>query len=144
MTATRSTQEEKNYNKYRKTAKSDACPFCAINKGHEQYITETKHLKVIRNRTPYSLWDGQGVLEHLMVIPKVHTDSLKDLHGDAANEYVDLLSSYELQGYNVYARAQASSVRSVVHQHTHLIKTDGRSRSFLFMLRRPFYVRMSR
>lgn len=144
MTATRSTKEENSYVRYRKTSSGSACPFCEINHGHEQYVEETDSLKVIRNRTPYSIWDGQGVVEHLMIIPKAHTDSLKDLGDDVAVEYMNLLSSYESRGYNVYARAPVSSVKSIVHQHTHLIKLDGHNKRFVFMLRKPFYIRISR
>lgn len=142
MTAPRSTKEERSYQKQRKQDVADGCPFCAIAVGHPQYVRETAHLKVIRNRTPYSLWDSQGVVEHLMIVPKQHTNKLGSLGAQAAVEYIALVDEYESKGYNLYARSVTSTNRSVVHQHTHLIKLDGKERSFLLMMKKPWYVRV--
>lgn len=144
MTAQRSTKEEYRYANKRTEEKGEGCPFCAITPGHPQYVSETKNLKVIRNRTPYSLWDSQGVLDHLMIVPKQHTGKLGDLSSEAASEFVKIIDSYEEDGYSVYARALNSTIRSVAHQHTHLIKLDGKQRNFLFMLRKPWYFRLSK
>ncbi len=143
MTASRSIQEEHQYRHYRRTHAGEACPFCSIDYGHAQYVKESDQLKVIKNRIPYSIWDGQGVLDHLMITPKKHTDSLKDMDANAALEYVDLISEYESQGYNIYARTPGSSIKSVTHQHTHLIKLDGDNKRFVFVMRKPFYLRIS-
>ncbi|HWT40166.1 MAG TPA: hypothetical protein VN081_02745 [Dongiaceae bacterium] len=143
MTAPRSTKEERSYQKQRKQEVSDTCPFCTINAGHPQYVHETAHLKVIRNRTPYSLWDSQGVVEHLMIVPKQHTSKLGDLGEKAALEYIKLVDRYESAGYNLYARSVDSTNRSVAHQHTHLIKLDGKERTFLLMMKKPWYVRIT-
>ena len=144
MTAQRSTKEEFDYAKYLKTKGGTDCPFCNMNTGHPQFVLETDNLKVLRNRTPYSLWDSQGVIDHLMIVPKVHTAKLGDLDAKAAAELIALIGTYEIDGYNIYARAVTSTTRSVVHQHTHLIKLDGKKRTFLFMLRRPWYFRISK
>ena len=144
MTAPRSTKEEHWYRKHRKREVNDGCPFCAIEKGHPQYVRETAHLKVIRNRTPYSLWDSQGVVDHLMIVPKKHTNKLGSLGSAAALEFIKLVDEYESKGYNLYARSVDSSNRSVVHQHTHLIKLDGKEKSFLFMVKKPWYFRLSK
>lgn len=144
MTAPRSIREERMYRRYRRDHKGEECPFCGIAKGHEQYVEETRYFKVIRNRIPYSIWDGQGVLEHLMIAPKSHTDRLGSLHARAAVEYIGLIDKYESAGYNVYARAPTSSVKSIVHQHTHLIKLDGKDKRFVLIVHRPLYVRLSR
>lgn len=143
MTAQRSTKEEHLYSRKRTQELGGGCVFCAIAKGHPQYVSETKHLKVIRNQTPYSLWDGQGVLDHLMIVPKQHTNKLGDLSGDAAKEFFALVEQYEEQNYNLYARSVHSTVRSIPHQHTHLIKLDGKQRKFLMMVRKPWYFRIS-
>ncbi len=143
MTASRSIKEENQYRQYRRTHAGEKCPFCSIDYGHVQYVEETNQFKVIRNRIPYSIWDGQGVLDHLMITPKVHTDNLKGMDADAALEYIDLLSGYESQGYNVYARTPGSSIKSVTHQHTHLLKLDGDNKRFVLVLRKPFYLRLS-
>ena len=137
MTATRSRKEEKEYKGYLKT-KPNTCPFCEIKTGSDQLIEETKHFKVVHNIFSYSLWDGQNVADHLMIVPKKHTASLADIPKDASAEFVQLLGSYEKKGYNIYARAPASVIKSVLHQHTHLIKPAGRPKKFVFLLRKPF------
>src|SRR5687767_8201846 len=125
----RSRKEEKVYIKYlKRRRKSDAkCQFCDISDEHKPYINETKHFLVIRNLFPYSIWDGRRVTDHLMIVPKQHTETLNSLGEDAAVEYVKLVSKYEHDGYNVYARAPDSIIKSVPHQHTHLIKTTGKA-----------------
>jgi diadenosine tetraphosphate (Ap4A) HIT family hydrolase len=143
MTAPRSTKEARLYDRQRRESADEGCPFCAIHKGHPQYVEETQFLKVIRNRMPYSIWDGQGVLSHLMIIPKKHVDKLGSLDGKAAAEFIRLVDTYESAGYNIYARAPISSVKSVEHQHTHLIQLDGKDRRFIVVLRKPFYIRLS-
>lgn len=143
MTATRSTKESRHYDNQRKNPANKGCPFCGITKQDQQYVEETKYLKVIRNRYPYSLWDGQGVLDHLMIVPMDHTDKLGKLHPDAAVEYVGLVDKYESLGYNFYARAPSSTVKTVMHQHTHMIRLDGKEKRILVLLRKPFYIRLS-
>lgn len=145
MTAQRSTKEEHLYRKKRTDDKGrEDCDFCAMTEGHPQHVRETAHLRVIRNRTPYSLWDDQRVLDHLMVIPTRHTAKLGDFDSNEARELISLIDEYEEQGYCLYARALHSKVRSVVHQHTHLMKLDGKKRNFLLMARKPWYFRISK
>lgn len=144
MTAQRSTHEEHSYAKMKHDDAGKECPFCTIEVGHPQYVQETKSLKVIKNRTPYSLWDSQGVLDHIMIVPKIHTAKLSEIGDEASVEFIRLVETYEMNGYSLYARAVNSKLRSVVHQHTHLIKLDGRQRNFLFMLRKPWYFRLSK
>ena len=73
MTATRSRREEKHYKGSLHRSRNDGCPFCAITAGSNQLVEDGTAHKVIRNRFPYSLWDGQRVIDHLMVVPKKHT-----------------------------------------------------------------------
>lgn len=142
MTATRSTKEEKQYRSYRKNA-PHSCPFCDISPSSPSFIEETANFVVINNTFPYSMWDGQSVVEHLMVVPKVHTNTLRNLTAAQSKEYLDILRQYEEYGYNVYTRSQQSVTRSIVHHHTHFIKTNNQERSLLILLRRPFYLRGS-
>ncbi|HSX23688.1 MAG TPA: HIT domain-containing protein [Candidatus Saccharimonadales bacterium] len=143
MTAPRNRKQVKAYDKHLAEVEppSKGCSFCAINKGSPQFVTETKSFKVIRNIFPYSLWDSQPVKDHLMLIPKRHTDTLADLTPAAAQEFVKLLSSYESKGYSVYARAPGSVIKTVLHQHTHLIKHGDKVIKGLLYLRKP-YVRL--
>ena len=145
MTAPRSTKQEYAYRRFKvDDTASGECPFCAIKKGHEQFVSESKHFMTIRNRTPYSLWDNQGVTEHLMLIPKQHVYSLDDINDEGALEFTRLIAKYEASGYNIYARSTDSVNRSVGHHHTHLMKYDGRIKSFVMMLRKPRYIRITR
>lgn len=147
MTASRSTRQEHEYQRLLAIDRDDKakeCPFCKMKERHPQFVRQERYFKVIRNRTPYSLWDEQVVLDHLMIVPIKHTAKVSDLGGEAAEEYVRLLGEYDERGYCMFARALNASVRSVVHQHTHLMKLDGKKRRFLFMVRKPWYFRLSR
>lgn len=139
MTATRSKKEEAIYRKHLQKADKTVCAFCAVKDGGDQFVAGTKHFKIIRNIFPYSLWDGQKVDDHLMITPRQHTDSLVDLTPKEKSEYVDLLAQYEKDGYNIYARAPGSAIKSIFHQHTHLIKTSGASRRFVLLIRKPYF-----
>jgi diadenosine tetraphosphate (Ap4A) HIT family hydrolase len=121
----RSAKDQKHYDTHKKGLPTDShCEFCSISRGDHQFISETTHFKIIRNIFPYSYWDHQRVADHLMIVPKQHTNTLSDLPEIAASEYVKLISSYEKSGYNVYARAPQSKQKSIMHQHTHLIKPE--------------------
>ena len=142
--STRSRKENKNYKKYlRKTGKK-TCNFCEIDKNSDSFKEESKSFKIIKNIFSYSLWDGLKVDDHIMIVPKKHTDTLSDLNEHEAKEFVDILGKYESSGYNIYARAPSSVRKTIVHQHTHLIKTKGLVRRFIFAVYRPFYLRISR
>lgn len=141
MTAPRSIRE---FYKYHGRPKEEGCPFCVIDDGHPQYVEEGAFVRVIRNRYPYSIWDGEGVVDHLMIVPKQHVDRLSKLGPKAALEYMQVIQKYEDAGYNLYARVPESKVKTIAHQHSHLIKSDSRARWFLLLLRRPFYIRLSR
>lgn len=139
MTAQRSRREELTYKKHLSRVDRTVCAFCAIQDHHPQWVKDTKYFKVIKNIFPYSLWDGQKVVDHLMVTPKKHTDSLSAMKSAQKVEYVDLIEEYEHMGYNIYARAPTSVIKSIQHQHTHLIKTAGRPRGFVFLMRKPYF-----
>lgn len=143
MTATRSRKEEKIYKNHLKITNRDSCAFCPINEDSDQLIEETSCFKIIRNIFAYSIWDGQQVTDHLMITPKKHTDSLAGMKTNEKIEYIDLIEKYEKQGYNIYSRAPSSAIKSIIHQHTHLIKTEGKSKRFVFLLRKP-YIRIVR
>jgi len=143
MTATRSRKEEKIYKKHLKSTNRNDCAFCIIKKGNRQLVEETNNFKIIKNIFAYSLWDGQKVTDHMMITPKKHTDSLANMQPKEKIEYVDLVEKYEKLGYNIYSRAPSSAIKSIAHQHTHLIKTEGDSKRFIFLLRKP-YIRIVR
>jgi diadenosine tetraphosphate (Ap4A) HIT family hydrolase len=134
----RTRSEFKRYHRYLKKLPADSgCEFCKFSKGSSQFADQTGHFWIIKNIFPYSLWDELGVEDHLLVVPKKHTDTLSSLPDKAAVEFVDLISSYENRGYSVYARAPGNPIKSVLHQHTHLIKSDNRRRKLLIFVRKP-------
>lgn len=141
MTAQRSRKEELRYKAYvakqRRLKKAD-CAFCAIDMNSDQLVRETPHFKVIINIFPYSIWDGEAVDDHLMIVPKKHTDKLGSLPTAAASELLQLIDSYEDEGYNLYARAPGSAIKSIVHQHSHLIKPKGNRKRLIFFSRKPY------
>lgn len=141
MTATRSRKEVKTYSKYL-AIKTKTCPFCEIDNKSDQFVEETTHFQVLDNIFGYSLWDSQEVEDHLMIVPKQHINSLAKLPKTAAAEYVALLAKYEQKAYSQYSRAPSSVIKSVVHQHTHLIKPKGGPKRFVLLLRSPFYLRL--
>lgn len=136
MTATRSRNEEKEYRAYLKTLPKDICVFCA---GYNESLVEESPLfKVVKNIFAYSIWDGQKVTDHLMIAPKQHIDTIAHFTGEMFVEFHKLAAKYEQAGYNIYARASASAVKSVPHQHTHLIKTEGKPKRLVVLSRKPY------
>ncbi|MFZ1323992.1 MAG: HIT domain-containing protein [Candidatus Saccharimonadales bacterium] len=131
MIGTRHHKQISRYEKHLKAKPAGACAFCINNPDDDNYSVETKSFKILRNIFPYNTWDLQDVTDHLLIVPKKHIVSLNNLTANEAIEYVDLLGSYESRGYNVYSRAPASGMKSVSHQHTHLIKTSGKPKRVL-------------
>ena len=140
MTATRTRKQVKQYNHHRKEVEpADAgCAFCDINEDTPHLVEITTYFKLFRNIFPYSVWDNFTVEDHLLLSPKRHTDSLIELPDKADIEFVKIISEYEAKGYNVYARAPGQGMKSIVHQHTHLIKAGRKRVKLLFYLRKPY------
>lgn len=123
MNARRSAMHAEAYKAYLSTmSQTSRCPFCEITIDHEQYINETDHFWIVKNKFPYQEWEGQSVISHLMIVPKAHLLSLKFLSESQSKEFILLMADYEHIGYNVYARTASSKTRSISHQHTHLIQ----------------------
>jgi diadenosine tetraphosphate (Ap4A) HIT family hydrolase len=143
MTASRNRKETLAYRKYLKNLQpGHDCEFCSIGKKDPQFVSQTKYFKVIRNIFPYSMWDDHTVKDHLLILPKEHTDTLSSLPQASKIEYVELISKYESKGYNIYARSPGHASKSVIHQHTHLIKSGNRRKQLVVHSRKP-YLRLS-
>ncbi len=135
MKAVRSRKDAIAYKKYLASLRpEDGCQFCSMTREDSQYVAETDHFFIIRNLFPYSSWDNQTVAEHLMIIPRRHVTTLKQLSFAASKEYVDTISDYEHGGYSIYSRSPGSHSRSVAHQHTHLIKLQPLQKSMTILL----------
>ncbi|MDO4712565.1 MAG: HIT domain-containing protein [Candidatus Saccharibacteria bacterium] len=134
----RSRAAEKRYLEQRRMVCLDGCAFCdLVKKGGDQVVKKTKHCLIVKNIFSYDIWDGCGVVEHLMVIPQQHTASLADLSHEERVDYMDQLAQFEAQNYSLYARSPGNITKSVTHQHMHLIKIDNKRKKFLFYLRKP-------
>ncbi len=140
---TRNRKESRYYKKYRKILEPGTCQFCDLTAEHEQVVESTTFFWIAENIFPYSTWDDQRVAKHLLLIPKKHTETLSDLTTEEASEFVEMLGTYEAQGYNVYARAPQSEIKTVPHQHTHLIKPKGKRLKAMVYVKKP-YVRLVR
>lgn len=123
----------------KKLIKTAAALFCALidNPNSQEVIEETAHCLIITNPFGYDIWDGCGVVEHFMIIPKKHTASLNDLSDEEKVDYMDQIAQFEADGYSIYARSPGNKTKSVVHQHTHLIKIDNKPKRWLIFLKKP-------
>ncbi|HSH31795.1 MAG TPA: hypothetical protein VK963_03985 [Candidatus Saccharimonadales bacterium] len=134
----RSRQAVMQYRQYVKTRPAVACEFCA-DLSH-QMVEAREHVLIVKNLFPYTIWDCCTVVDHLMILPRQHTDTLSALSPAAKLAYIEAMGQYEAKGYDIYARTAANTTKSIPHQHTHLIKLDRRQKKFIAYLRRPYFM----
>lgn len=136
----RSRKQHKNYrpDTLKKSLQTglEACPFC--NYGDREVIYSTELFNVFNNNFAYQFWEFMTVIDHLMIVPKRHVESISELNNKERLDMMEIIGRYESNGYNVYAREKNSSMKSVPHQHTHLIKTDNRRARVAFFLKKPY------
>lgn len=136
--STRRTYDKLNKRDKRSTAD---CAFPLCGGDTSQPITkENETMYLVRNRITYDIFEGRRVLDHKMVIPKRHIESITDFTNQEKIDHMDLLGEYEKQGYNVYARGTGSVTRSVKHQHTHLIKLSDKLPKGTLYIRKPYFL----
>ena len=129
---------KKQYASYNAGDKASAgCTFCK-EIGGSNILLENDTMFVISNRVSYDMFEGRKVIDHLMVIPKRHSESLSDFTDHEKLDQMAIVGDYESRGYNVYARGVASISRSVAHQHTHLIKLADKKPNFIFYANKPY------
>jgi diadenosine tetraphosphate (Ap4A) HIT family hydrolase len=114
------------------------CPFCSL--PSEQIVKRYKDFLVVKNLYGYQFWEFMDVTEHLMIIPKRHIQSIVELSKTEKQELIDIMGEWEDSGYNVYLREKESAMKSVPHQHSHLIKTKNKVAKFALYIRRPYLV----
>jgi diadenosine tetraphosphate (Ap4A) HIT family hydrolase len=131
----RNRKSHKRYDKHNQVG----CPFCESYK-KPRLIKATTHAQVVKSDFPYDFWEGKDVLEHLMVLPKRHVASLQELKDEELLDVMKLIAEYEADNYNVYARGVANATRSVVHQHTHLIKATNTEPKMYIYIPKPYFV----
>lgn len=120
----RSQRIENRYAKYRQKH-NDSCDFCNIGMPDSinTIIENHKHFWVIKNEFPYSTWDSEKVVDHLLVVPKKHVASIFKLSGSQRNSLMKIINKYDKLGYSFMERSADNKEKSMTHQHTHLIKT---------------------
>ena len=96
-------------------------PFGHRADGHRFSKGRVHARRIIKNIFPYDVWDGYEVSDHLMIVPKQHTETIGDFSKEELQEYVNILAKYEKMGYSIYARAPQNKRKTVPHEHTHLI-----------------------
>ena len=136
--ATRSAKEEKTYQDYIKNEKKPGCDFCRFEAGDGQVKREETDFYIVENIYGYSHWDSSEVEEHLMIVPKKHVTSLSKLSDTELMAHAKLIQEYEPKGYSTYSRGSESHMKSVPHQHTHLIKLKPGRHKFFLHVQKPY------
>jgi len=114
------------------------CSFCLDKTIPARTVKETKTMTLVVIRTKYDVFEGRRVLDHLMVIPKRHSETLSDFTNAEKLELMTIIGEYEAKGYDVYARSITSVDRSVAHQHTHLIRLEEKPMKYFVHLKKPY------
>lgn len=127
----------KTHKRYKSFPRPADCSFCDTDLA-PRAVRTTEHAYIIPNRVPYDLWEMREVTDHLMIVPRLHAESLAVLSQEAKLDIMLLLAEYEQKGYNIYARATTSTVRSVPHQHTHLIRTGHKRARATLAVAKPY------
>ncbi len=135
---TRTRRTEITYIKHRRNNKNVGCPFCRFEVNDNQVVHEGKEFWIVKNIFPYDLWENLEVLDHLMIVPKRHVDSLHHFTPTELEEYTMTLAKYDKQGYSTYGRTSKNVAKTIAHQHTHLLKLGDRPAKALFFLRKPY------
>lgn len=135
---TRKRKSETIYTEYKRSAQTGLCAFCQFTSDTDRLVAEYRHFWVVRNIYGYDIWENLDVMEHLMLIPKKHVDSLAKLSMPAQQEYGTLMATYEGSGYSLYARGVKNIAKSIPHQHTHLLQLGLKDKKFYFFLRKPY------
>lgn len=137
-------------NHYRKTkhsyvrlnhldTKSAVCTLCN-EENMSRIVYQNDTMFVLPNRVAYDVFEGRRVLDHLMVAPKRHAESIYVFTNEEKLDFATIIGEYEAKGYNIYARSVDSSSRSVRHQHTHLIKLDHRKVKLMVFAQKPYFL----
>lgn len=127
------------HNQADRAANAAPCTFCT-DETWAKILDQNDTMFIVANRVAYDVFEGKGVMDHLLLIPKRHVESLDELTDAERLDSMALMGQYERQGYCVYARGVGSSTRSVAHQHTHLIRQEDRQARAMLYLKRPYLV----
>jgi diadenosine tetraphosphate (Ap4A) HIT family hydrolase len=122
----------------RKQPAKKSCPFCFTGSHDRDVIEETKHLLLIKNIYPYDIFDDIPVSDHMLIVPKRHIVHISDYTAAENREFMQIVAKYDKKGYSLYARSDSNTNKTVIHQHSHLIRTKDRRIRFALFARRPY------
>lgn len=115
---------------------ADGCTFCN-EVGGSRIVEEATTMYVIPNRISYDMFEGLPVIDHRMVIPMRHIESIADFTKQEQSDFMKIVGTYEKEGYSIYARGSDNVNRSVRHQHTHLIRLGKKKPTLVLHIRKP-------
>lgn len=131
----------KTIQEYRAHNKADStklvCTFCNELSG-TRIMGENETMFILPNRVSYDMFEGRKVVDHLMVIPKRHIETIAEFSDQEKIDQMTVIGEHEAKGYNVYMRGVGTVSRSVKHQHTHLIKLVDKKSNAVVYLRKPY------
>lgn len=132
---------ERTYKKYRQNKDPKVCDFCKLETStHDHIVKAFEHFWIVENMFKYDTWDSLDVIRHLMIIPKLHTESLIHLPANALEEYTKILTEYDAAGYSLYLRAMTNKSKTIPHLHAHLLLLGGRRNNFHVFVRKPYFL----
>lgn len=115
----------------------ETCTFCR-QETRAKILDENDSMYVVANRVSYDVFEGKGVIAHVLMVPKRHVESISELTEKEKIDAMNLIGKYESDGYSIYARAVDSTTRSVKHQHTHFIKQEPHQARLMLYMKRPY------
>lgn len=141
MYRTRKSKKIYNPQKVKKTIQNGAepCPFCG-NIPKANIVQQSQQYLIIKNIYGYQYWEAMDVIDHLIIIPKRHVETISQLSVAEKTALINLIAKYEKKGYNVYAREPDNTIKSIPHQHTHLIKTNNKRATLFIHTKKPYLV----
>lgn len=135
---TRRKTTERSYKVYRKNKHPNVCDFCDFTVDSAQVEQEYEYFWLVRNMFSYDLWDNLDVLDHLMLVPKQHIESIGLLPEEALVEYARIIAKFESNDYSLYARSMKNVAKTIPHQHTHLLKLGKTDKRFSIYFKKPY------
>jgi len=124
----------------RVSSSGSKCSLCHSVEG--RIIESTDNFLIIENGFPYDYWDGQGVVEHLLLLPKKHVKYVKDFKEKEREEFFNHIIEWEEKGYDYYARGDVNAFKSIKdHLHVHFIKLDKKLIKRMFYTDKPYILK---
>ena len=120
-----------NHFREKKLSGDESCDLCKVADQHplplkiggQTLEIAQKHIALIENSFPYTVYDGQEVIDHKMIVPKKHYAELKDFPPDVYSEYMGSLALIMQEFDQTFTRSPSNNGSSIkAHSHTHALK----------------------